>query len=60
MAVDEDELGSDVDPEEERMFDEGFTRIKVRTDESSCSIVIPLDCNLLTNMETVVPSFLWY
>lgn len=43
-------------PEEERIFDEGFTQVKVRTNGSTCSIVIPLDCDWLTNIESIVPS----
>lgn len=30
VAIDGYESGSDVDPEEERMFDEGFTQVEVR------------------------------
>lgn len=56
VIIDDFESGSDVDPEEEKMFDGGLTRVEVRTNGSSHSIVIPLDCNLLTNTESMVPS----
>lgn len=32
VAVDDYKSGSDVDPKEERIFDEGFTQVEVRTD----------------------------
>ncbi|XP_009764559.1 uncharacterized protein [Nicotiana sylvestris] len=38
------------------MFDEGFTRVEVRTERSTRTIVIPLDFDLLVNTESVVPS----
>lgn len=50
------ESSSDIDPDEEKMFDEGLTRVEVKTDRSSRSIVIHLDCSLLTYTESVVPS----
>lgn len=53
---DEFESDSYIDPEEERMFDEGLTPVEVRTDGTSHLIVIPLDCNLMTSMESVVPA----
>lgn len=56
VAVDDFEFGSDVDPEEESMFDESFTWVKVRIEGFTRSIVIPLNCDLLTNTESAVPS----
>lgn len=56
VTVDGYESGSNVDPEEERIIDEGFTRVEVRIKGSTRTIVIPLDCDLLTNTESVVPS----
>lgn len=40
------------------VLDEGLTRVDVRTEVSARAIVIPLDYNLLTNMESLVPSLL--
>lgn len=56
VAIDDYESGSNVYPEEERIFDEGFTWVEVRVGESSYFIVIPLDCDLLTNTKSMVPS----
>lgn len=58
MVVDGDESGSDIDLEEIQMFDEGLTRVEVRMEGSTRAIVIPLDYNLLMNIESVVPSLL--
>lgn len=43
MVVDDDESGFDIDLEEVQTFDEGFTRVEVRTEGSTRNIVIPLD-----------------
>lgn len=56
VAVDGDESGSDIDLEEIQMFDEGLTRVEVRMEGSTRNIIIPLNCNLLTIIERVVPS----
>lgn len=37
------ETSSDVDPEEVRRFNKGFTQVDVRLEGSSCTIVIPMD-----------------
>lgn len=58
MAVNDfdSDSDSDIDPKDERMFDDRLTRVEVRIDGSSRSIVIPLDYNLMTNTKSVVPS----
>lgn len=43
MVIDDDESGSYIDPEDIQMFDEGMTRVEVRTKGSTHAIVIPLD-----------------
>lgn len=53
---DDIELDSDVNPYEERMFDEGLIWVEVRSDGTSCLIVIPLDCNLMTSKGNIVPN----
>lgn len=57
VVVDDYKFGSDLDPEEVRIFDKGLTRVEVRTDCSSRSIIIPLDYDLLEDMVSMVPSF---
>lgn len=56
MAADGYDSGSDIDPEEVRMFNEGFTRVEVRTEGTTHNIVILLDHDLSKNTESVVPS----
>lgn len=50
------ETGSDLDPNKVRMLSEGFTRVEVRLDGSSRTIVVPMERDLLVNIEDVVPS----
>lgn len=58
VVVDDDGSSSNIDPEEVRTFNEGFTRVEVITKGSTQNIVIPLDYNLLTNSESVVPALI--
>lgn len=57
MIIDDYKPGSNVDPEEARIFDKGITCVEVTMDESSRLIVIPLDCDLLEDTVIMVPSF---
>lgn len=50
------EMGSDLDPDEVRMLSKGFTRVEVKLDGSSRTIVVPMDRDLLVNIENVAPS----
>lgn len=56
VVIDDYESGSDIDPKEERIFGKWFTRVELRKDGSSRFIAIPLDYDLLTNIESMVPS----
>lgn len=58
VVVDDDGSGSDIDPEEVQTFDEGFIWVEVRIERSTQNIIIPLDYNLLTNSESMVPSLI--
>lgn len=49
------ESGSNIDPQEVRMYNEGFTRVEMRTEGTTRSIIIPLDLDLLKRMESIVP-----
>lgn len=51
------ETGSDLDPDEVQMLSEGFTRVEVRLDGSSRTIVVPMEQNLLVNTEDIVPLY---
>lgn len=50
------EIDFDIDPEEVRRFNERFTRVEVRLEGFSHTIVIPIDRDLLVNTEDAVPS----
>lgn len=49
------ENGSDLDPDEVWIQSEGFTCIEFRLDGSSRIITVPMDRDLLANIEDIVP-----
>lgn len=55
--IDDYEYDSNIDPEDIRMFDEGFTRVNVRADGPSRVLEIPSDYDLLEDMVDLVPQF---
>lgn len=50
------ETGSDLNAEKIRMMGKGFTQLEVRLEGSTWTIAIPMDRDLLVNMENMVPS----
>nr|XP_009792891.1 PREDICTED: uncharacterized protein LOC104239863 [Nicotiana sylvestris] len=57
MVVDDYKSDSDIDPEDMRMFEEGFTRVDVRAEGPSRVLEIPSDFNLLEDTVELVPQF---
>lgn len=55
VVKDSYEIGFDIDPEEVRKYNEGFTLVEMRLDGSSRTIEIPIYHDLLINTEDVVP-----
>lgn len=55
VAEDGYETCSDIDYDEMRMLSEGLTRVEVRLEGSTRTIMVPMDRILLVNMEDVVP-----
>lgn len=56
VVEDDYETSFDIDPEEVRRCNEGFTRAEMRLEGSSHTIVIPMDRDLLVDTEDTVPS----
>ncbi|XP_009760617.1 uncharacterized protein [Nicotiana sylvestris] len=54
VADDGYETGFDLDADEMRMMEEGFTQLKVRLEGSTRTIAIPMDRDLLKVMENMV------
>lgn len=55
--VDDYEFDSDIDLEDMRMFEEGFTKVDVRAEGPSRVLAIPSDFNLLEDTVDLVPQF---
>ncbi|XP_070029779.1 uncharacterized protein [Nicotiana sylvestris] len=55
--VEEYESDSDIDPEDMRMFEGGFTRTEAREEGPSHILEVPSDFNLLQDMMDLVPQF---
>ncbi|XP_009758785.1 uncharacterized protein [Nicotiana sylvestris] len=56
VADEGDESGLDVDVDDLKMMEEGFTQLEIRLEGSTRTIVIPMDRDLLKNTEDVVSS----